>query len=72
MSAVKERIFGAITVMDEEDAIKIWEIIRIQFSFPEDEPSEEEVRTFNAYKNGDDEYQPYISHEELVKELGLK
>ena len=40
--------------------------------FPEDEPSEEEVRTFNAYKNGDDEYQPYISHEELVKELGLK
>lgn len=24
-----------------------------------------------AYKAGDPEYQPYISHEELMKELGL-
>ena len=70
MSVVKERLFGAITVMNEDDAAKIWEIIRMQFAFPEDMPSEDEKAIFRAYKNNDEDYQPYISHDELKRELG--
>jgi len=33
MSVVKERILGAITVMNEEDAAKIWNIIKSYFFF---------------------------------------
>jgi len=69
MSVIKERIFGAVTVMDEKDAAKVWDVIRFQFGFPVDLPTEEEVKILNAYKNGDDEYQPFISHAELIKEL---
>ena len=72
MSAVKERIFGAVTAMSEADAIKFWEIIKMQFCFNEVEPTEDEIRVVNAYKNGDDEYQPYISHGNLKKEFGLE
>ena len=35
------------------------------------EPDPEELEAIRAYKSGDPEYQPYISHEELMKELGL-
>lgn len=32
MSAIKERIFGAVTVMDEEAAVNVWNYILTQFS----------------------------------------
>jgi hypothetical protein len=69
MSVVKERILGAITVMSEEDAKKIWEIIKMQFGFETAIPTEEEIAIINAYKNNHDDYQPYITHEDLKKEL---
>ena len=72
MSAVKERIIGAITVMSEEDAIKVWELIEISFGFPEEDPTDEEIKIMEAYKRGDEEYQPYITHEDLKKELGIE
>lgn len=28
MSNVKERIFGAVTIMSEEDAVKVWNLIQ--------------------------------------------
>ena len=71
MSAVKERILGAITVMNEEDAVKIWELIKMRFGFPEDVPTDDEIEIIEAYKRGVDEYQPYITHEELKKELNI-
>ena len=71
MSAVKERIFEAITVMSEEDANKIWAIIKMQFGFPVDIPTEDETAIINAYKENHDDYQPYITHEDLKKELNL-
>lgn len=37
----------------------------------EAEPDEDELKILKAYKNGDPEYQPAITHEELLKELGL-
>jgi len=71
MSVVKERILGAITVMSEEDSTKVWEFIEMHFGFPEEVPTDEEIRIIEAYENGDPEYQPYITHEQLKKELGI-
>ena len=72
MSNAKERLFGAITVMNEKDAVKIWRFVRTHFSFPEVEPTEEEIAVARAYENGDEEYQPYISHDDLKRELGIE
>ncbi|MCL2775203.1 MAG: hypothetical protein FWD71_17920 [Oscillospiraceae bacterium] len=71
MSVMKERILGAITVMSEEDAEKIWEIIKMQFGFSTDIPTEDEIEIINAYKENRDDYRPYITHEDLKKELNL-
>jgi hypothetical protein len=71
MSAIKERILGAITVMSEEDAIKVWELIEMRFSFSEAAPTNEEIKIFEAYKKGVEEYQPYITHENLKKDLDI-
>jgi len=71
MSAVKERIIGAITVMSEEDAGRFWEIIKMQFEFETDVPTEEEIMIINAYKNDHEDYRPHIPHEELKKELNI-
>lgn len=34
-------------------------------------PDPDELNAIKAYKSGDPEYQPSISHEDLMKELGL-
>lgn len=34
-------------------------------------PEPDELAAIEAYKAGEPEYQPYISQEELMKELGL-
>lgn len=34
-------------------------------------PDQEELEAIKAYQNGDSEYQPYITHDELMKELNL-
>ena len=70
MSAVKERILGAVTVMNEEDALKVWDVIRLQFGFPVDKPMDDEILIMKAYKNGEENYLPFVTHEELKKELG--
>jgi len=41
------------------------------FSFSDEMPSEEEKAIIHAYKNNDADYQPFISHEELKRELGI-
>lgn len=74
MSEVKERILGAVTIMSEEDAQKVWDLIRTTFSLSNLEevvPDEEEMTILKAYHAGADEYQPVISHEDLLKELGI-
>ena len=64
--------------MSKEDALSLWEyIIRshspqtLLDSVEEVEPTPEEIEILNAYKNGDERYQPSISHKTLKKELGL-
>ena len=75
MSSVKERILGAITIMSEKDAEKVWELIQATFILNNAEevvPEPEELEAIRAYQNGDPEYQPYITQDELMKELGIE
>ena len=74
MSSVKERILGAVTVMNESDAQKIWDLIQATFTLNNADavlPDSEEIQALNSYHAGDPEYQPFVSQEELMKELEL-
>lgn len=75
MSNIKERIFRAVTVMSEEDAQKVWDLILSTFALDNIEqvvPEPDEQAIMNAYKNGVPDYQPSVSQEDLLKELNLK
>ena len=75
MSNIKERIFGAVTVMSEEDAQKVWDLILSTFALDNIEqvvPEPDEQAIMNAYKNGVPDYQPSVSQEDLLKDLNLK
>lgn len=59
MSNVKERIIGAVTIMSEKDAQKVWDLIQGTFilnNAEEVEPDPEEPEAIRAYKSGDPEY----------------
>lgn len=74
MSTVKERILGAVTIMSDEDAEKVWNLIRGAFALSNAEkvsPDLDELSALNAYNSGDPEYQPSSSQEDLMKELGI-
>ena len=74
MSNIKERIIDAVTIMSEEEAEKVWNLIQASFILPnveEVEPEPEELEALRRYEAGDPDYQPSISAEDLKKELGL-
>lgn len=74
MLNVKERILGAVTVMNDKDAQKVWDLIQATFALAnaeEVEPEAEELTALKAYRDGASNYQPAMTHEELLKELGL-
>ena len=74
MSNVKERILGAVTIMSEKDAQKVWEMIQGAFILSNAEevtPEPEELEVMKAYKSGAPDYQPSVSQNELLKELNL-
>ena len=74
MSNVKERIIVAVAIMSEKDAIRVWELIQGTFALnnaEEVEPTQEELESMSAYRSGDPDYQPFMSQEALMKELGL-
>lgn len=74
MSNVKERILGAVTIMSDEDAEKVGNLIQAAFllnNVEEVTPEPEELEALNAYHSGDPDYQPVMSQEEVLKELGL-
>lgn len=78
MTAIKERIIGALTIMDNQTAEQVWAYIQTLYSpqiwdtFPEVEATEDEIAALEAYNNGDPEYQPTYTHEQVLKELGLQ
>lgn len=74
MSNVKERILGAVVVMNEQDAEKVWNLIQATFALAnaeEVEPEDDERAILNAYHNGDPEYQATIPAEEVYEMLGI-
>ena len=76
MSAVKERIFGAVTVMSEADPEKVWEMIlnnipsRSWENVEEVTPDEWDKKMLSDVKENPD-CNEFISEEELMKELNL-
>ena len=74
MSNVKERIIGAVTIMSEEEAEKVWNLIQASFilsDVEEIEPDPEELVALRRYEAGEPDYQPSMSAENLKRELGL-
>ncbi len=66
---IKERMIRIILEMKEEDvqeALKVLEPFEI-----EEEPYPDELEAIEKFKTGDYKYTPYISHEDLKKELSL-
>ena len=62
-----------ITVNDE-DLKRSWNLIQATFllnNAEEVSPDSEEIAALNAYHSGDPDYQPVMSQEEVLKELGL-
>lgn len=75
MSNVKERILGAVTIMSEKDAEKVWNLIQSAFALNNAEevaPDPDELVALKAYASGDPDYQPSLSHDDVMKELGLQ
>lgn len=76
MSNVKERIIGAVTVMSESDAIKVWNLIISAFQKKEWESIEEELpdaidlAMLEEMKHNPDCYE-FVSSEEAMKMLGI-
>ncbi len=76
MSNVKERIIGAVTVMDEQDAVKIWNIIMNTFhvkewsNIPEMLPDDADLSMLAEMKNDPDCHE-FVSSDAAMKLLGL-
>lgn len=76
MSNVKERIIGAVTIMDEQDAIKVWDIITTTFrkkewsNIPEELPDDIDLAMLEEMK-ADPDCHEFISSDETMKLLGL-
>lgn len=75
MSSIKERILGAITVMTDEDAKKVWQLITEQFPSSWDnietvEPDEWDLEMIKDIENNQD-CKEFIPSDEAMRELGL-
>lgn len=75
MSAVKERILGAVTVMSDIEAEKIWDIITKYFSFDWDSvetvsPDEWDKKMLAEIKE-DPDCKSFVSSEDAMKAIGL-
>jgi len=76
MSNVKERIIGAVTIMDEQDAVKVWNIIMTTFrqkewsNIPEEAPDDVDLAMLSEIK-ADADCQKFVSSEEAMKLLDL-
>ena len=72
MSAIKERIFGAVTVMDDVAASKLWNYISDNFSdaeadwdsIPEVEPDEFDLKMLKEIET-DPDCQEFISADKI-------
>lgn len=77
MSAVKERILGAVSIMSDPDAESLWEYILARFQpravwedIEEVEPDETDLMMLKEIEE-DPDCQEFVSAEEAMRELGL-
>ena len=76
MSAIKERIFGAVTVMNDLDAEKVWHFMVENLSprswedIKEVSPDEWDLKMLDDINKNPDCHE-FVSQEDLLKELGL-
>lgn len=76
MSDIKERIIGAVTIMNEKDAEHFWEIIQVTFqnrewaSIPEEKPDDIDLAMLAEIENNPDCHE-FVSSETAMKELGI-
>ena len=75
MSAVKERILGAVTVMNENDAQILWNMIAQTFgvnweNIEEAKPDDWDMQMLGEIKDNP-ECHEFVSEEDAMKELGL-
>lgn len=77
MTAVKERIIGAVSIMSDKDANIFWHIIQKHFKLPDTfadiekvEPDETDLIMLKEIENNPDCHE-FISQEELMKELNM-
>lgn len=76
MSTVKERILGAITVMDDTDAIVVWNFIANTFpgrkwdDIEETAPDEWDREMLREIANNPDCHE-FLPEQEVMKRLGL-
>lgn len=79
MNALKERILGAVTVMNMNDTLRLWRIISNEFgrgmkdwdSIPEEEPDDIDLQMLNEIDN-DPDCREFISLSEAEKILGVQ
>ena len=75
MSAIKERLLGAITVMSEEEALSLWLTISKSHTswndIEEVEPDEFDLQMLEEIENNPG-CQEFISKEELLKTLNME
>ncbi|MCD8089126.1 MAG: hypothetical protein LUD81_00600 [Clostridiales bacterium] len=71
MTAVKERILGAVTIMSNNDAEKLWHIIKTDFGSSEWDdieevvPDEWDLKMLSDIEN-DPDCKEFVSEEELL------
>ncbi len=76
MNAIKERILGAVTVMNDSDAERVWKFVTENLSprswedIEETVPDEWDLKMLNDITN-DPDCREFITQEELLKELDL-
>ena len=76
MNAIKERIFGAATVMNDSDAEKVWNFVIENFSqrswsdIEEVTPDEWDLKMLKDIDENPDCHE-FVSQDELLKELNL-
>lgn len=74
MSAIKERIFGAVTVMTDNDAKELWKMIIDNFgawnNIEEEVPDETDKAMLDEIKS-DPDCRLFVSEHDAMKELEL-
>lgn len=75
MDELKEKIIGMVRIMDEKGTEMAWQLIQAAFHLAKAEavePGEEEIFALSEYQNGNPDYRPSHTHEEVLQTLGLQ